>query len=194
MFICSMGHRLAWMFKHGVYLDNHTTCTDTLRRRIMNNHVRSNYSLLLILLVKYTTDYPNSASYLDLYPEHDNNLTLTTKLYDKHDDFNFSVVNYPFLDSYIPSCPAYGVYMSQLIRYSKTCNTYQDFLHRDVLLTRKLLSQGFIETTLRSTLKKFFGRYHHFIPPYRVAVTTVGNDICRQWYCCHKYVSCLDTT
>jgi len=49
-----------------------------------------------------TIDYPNSASYLDLYLEHDTNGTLTTKLYDKRDDFNFPIVNYPFLDNNIP--------------------------------------------------------------------------------------------
>jgi len=103
------------------------------------------------LVDKDTTDSPNSASYL--YLDHGINGTLTTKLYDKRDDFNFPIVNYPFLDSNIPSSPAYGVFISQLIRYSRTCNSYQDFLHRSVLLTRKLLSQGFIETRLRSTIK-----------------------------------------
>jgi len=98
------------------------------------------------LVVKDTTDSPNSASYLDLYLEHNINGTLTTKLYDKRDDFNFPIVNYPFLESNIPSHPAYGVYTSQLIRYSRTCNSYKYFLHRSVLLTRKLLNQGFIET------------------------------------------------
>jgi len=44
-------------------------------------------------------------SYLDLHFEHDINGTLTTKLYDKRDDFNFTIVNYPFLDSNIPSSP-----------------------------------------------------------------------------------------
>jgi len=63
------------------------------------------------LVVKNTTDSSNSASYLDLYLEHDVNGTLTTKLYDKRDDF--AIVNYPFLGSNIPSSPAYGVYMSQ---------------------------------------------------------------------------------
>jgi len=106
----------------------------------------------------------------------------------------FPIVNYPFLDSNIPSSPAYGVFMSQLIRYSRTCNSYQDFLLRFVLLTRKLLSQGFIETRLRSTLKQFVGRYHHLTLPYRVSVTTMANDIFRPWYCCHEYVSFLDTT
>jgi len=103
-------------------------------------------------IVKDTTYYPDSASYLDLYLEHEIIGTLTTKLYDKRDDFNFPIVNYPFLDSNIPSFSAYGVYMSQLIRYSRTCNSYQDFLYLSVLLlTRKLLSQGFIETRLKST-------------------------------------------
>ena len=44
---------------------------------------------------------------------------LNTKIYDKRDDFNFPIVNFPFLCSNIPAAPAYGVYVSQLIRYSK---------------------------------------------------------------------------
>jgi len=146
------------------------------------------------LVFKDTTDSPNSASYLDLYLEHDINGTLTTKLHDKRDDFNFLSSTIPFVGSNIPSSPAYGVYMSQLIRYSRTCYSYQDFLHRSVLLTRKLLSQGFIKTRLRSILKTFFGRYHHLTLPYRVSVTNIANNICRPWYCCHNYVSFLDTT
>jgi len=67
------------------------------------------------LLVKDTTVSPNPASYLDLYIEHDIYGTLTTKLYDKRDDFNFPIVKYPFLGSKIPSSPAHGVYLSQLI-------------------------------------------------------------------------------
>jgi len=104
-------------------------------------------------------------------------------------------VNYPFLDSNIPLSPAYWVYMSQLIQYSRTCNSYQDFLQRSVLLTRK--HHGFIETRLRSTLNYYFffgGRYYHLTLPYRFSVTTMANDICRPWYCCHEYVSFLDTT
>jgi len=116
-------------------------------------------------VVKDTTDSPNTASYLNLYLEDDIKGTLTTKLYDKRHGFNFPIGNYPFLDSNILSSPAYGGYMSQLIRYSRTCNSYQDFLHRSVLLTRKILSQGFIENGLRSTLKKFFWSLPSFDTP-----------------------------
>jgi len=59
--------------------------------------------------VNDTTDSPNSASYPDLYLEHYINGTLTKQLYDKRDDFNFPIVNYPFPASNIPSSPAYSV-------------------------------------------------------------------------------------
>jgi len=36
--------------------------------------------------------------------------------YDKRDDFNFPIVNFPFMCSNIPAAPAYGVYISELIR------------------------------------------------------------------------------
>ena len=45
--------------------------------------------------------------------------------------------------SNIPTAPAYGVYISQLIRYSRACGSSQDFFDRWLLLTRKLLNQGF---------------------------------------------------
>ena len=43
---------------------------------------------------------------------------LSTRLYDKRNDFDFHIVNFPFLSSNIPSGPSYGVYISQLIRYA----------------------------------------------------------------------------
>ena len=57
-------------------------------------------------------------------------------LYYKNDDFNFPIVNFPFKCSNIPAAPAYGVYISQLIRYSRACGSYPDFLDRGLLLTR----------------------------------------------------------
>ena len=50
----------------------------------------------------------------------DLNLSITNgivyaKIYDKRDDFNFEIVNFPFLDGDIPRFPSYGVYISQRI-------------------------------------------------------------------------------
>ena len=41
---------------------------------------------------------------------------VSSKIYDKHDDFDFDIVNFPFLDGDVPRRPSYGVYISQLIR------------------------------------------------------------------------------
>jgi hypothetical protein len=41
------------------------------------------------------------------------------------DDFNVPIVNFPFIFSNIPAAPAYGVNISQLIRYSRACGSYQ---------------------------------------------------------------------
>ena len=54
---------------------------------------------------KETTDTPALASYLYI----DNSGHLKSKLYDKHDDFDFPIVNFPFFSSNIPISPAYGV-------------------------------------------------------------------------------------
>ena len=88
------------------------------------------------LEIKDTTDTDRSASYLGLHLEIDSDGRLRTNVYDKRDDFNFPIVNFPFICSNIPVAPAYGVYISQLIRYSRACGYYQDFLDRGLLLTR----------------------------------------------------------
>jgi hypothetical protein len=84
---------------------------------------------------------------------------------------NFPNVTFPFICSNISAAPAYGVYISQLIRYSRTCGSYQDFLYREWLLTRKLLSQGFLLAKLKSSLRRFYGLHHVLVDRYRTSVT-----------------------
>ena len=88
-----------------------------------------------------TTDTAVSASFHDQHLEIDCELRLRTKHYHKRDDFNFPIVNFPYIFSNIPRAPAYGVYISQLIRYSQARVIYHEFRDRCVLLTRKLQSQ-----------------------------------------------------
>ena len=123
------------------------------------------------LEIKDTTDTVRSASYLDLHLEIDSERWLGTKRYDKRDDFNLPIVNFPFICSNIPAAPAYGVYISQLIRYSRACGSYQDFLDKGLLLTRKLLNQGFLLVKLKSSLRKFYGRHHDLIDRYGISVS-----------------------
>ena len=40
---------------------------------------------------------------------------VSSKIYYKRDDFDFDIVNFPFLDGDVPRRPSYGVYFSQLL-------------------------------------------------------------------------------
>ena len=61
------------------------------------------------------------------------------------------------MHSFIPAASAYGVYLSKLIQYFRGCGSYRDFLDRGLLLTMKLLNQGFLWVKLKSSLPKFYG-------------------------------------
>jgi hypothetical protein len=125
----------------------------------------------------YHTYTDRSASYLDIHLEIDSEGWLRTKHYDKRDDFNFPIVNFPFICSNIPAAPAYGVYIFQLVRYSRACGSYQDFLDRGLLLTRKLLKQGFLLVMLKSSLGKFYGRHHDLVDRYEISVSQMTTDM-----------------
>jgi hypothetical protein len=107
------------------------------------------------LEIKDTTECSISASYLDVLLKLDTNGKITTQLYDKRDDFNFSIVNFPYLCSNIPASPAYVVYISQLIRYAIACSIYDQLLVGGILLTNKLMSQGFQLSPLQAVSANF---------------------------------------
>ena len=73
--------------------------------------------LIYVLKIKDTIETSISASDLDLLLSVIGG-TLPTKLYDKRDVFEFGIVNFSYICSNIHEFPAYGVYISQLIRYA----------------------------------------------------------------------------
>ena len=68
---------------------------------------------------------------------------VSSKIYDKRDDFDFDIVIFPFLDGDVPRRPSYGVYISQLIRFSRVCSHVDDFNTRNKCLTANFLKQGY---------------------------------------------------
>ena len=102
---------------------------------------------------------------------------LRTSLYVKRDDFNFHITNFPFLSSNIPSSPAYGVFISQLIRYARACSSYECFILRAARLSPKLLGQGYVMKRLKSSLRKFYGRYGDLLKHYAVSLSQMLHEI-----------------
>ena len=136
------------------------------------------------LEIKDTTESTTSAFYLDLLLSIGRDGQLHTSIYDKRDDFNFHITNFPFLSSNIPSSPAYGVFISQLIRYSRACSSYECFILRARRLSSKLLKQGYLAERLKSSCRKFYGRYGDLTQQYEVSLSRMLNDILildQQW-------------
>ena len=77
----------------------------------------------------------------------------------------------------IPSSPAYGVFISQLIRYARACSSYECFILRAARLSSKLLGQGYVMERLKSSLRKFYGRYGDLIKHYEVSLSQMLHDI-----------------
>ena len=134
---------------------------------------------LVELDIKDITDADHHASYLDLLLKYDNVHRLQVKLYDKRDDFNFNIVNFTFLCSNIPKSPAYGVFVSQLIRYARASSMYEDFNMRSKLLSSKLLKQGFSRNRLVATFKIFYGRHSVLVDRFKVSLTNIIIDFYR---------------
>ena len=58
------------------------------------------------------------AAFLDLHLSITNDI-VTNKIYDKRDEFDFEIVNFPFLDGDVQRSTSYGVYISKLIRFAR---------------------------------------------------------------------------
>ena len=104
------------------------------------------------LVLKETTE-KSGLVYLDVGTSVRNGQYNTT-VYDKRDSFNFKIVNFPFMSSNIPSGPAYGIYISQLVTIGRICSTYEEFVKCNRLITTRLIRQGFLYVKLVKSLKK----------------------------------------
>ena len=77
-----------------------------------------------------------------------------TKIYDKRDDFDFDIMNLPFLDGDVPRSTSYCVHISQLIRFARVSSRVDDFNTRNKVLTAKLLRQGYRYHKIHNSGKK----------------------------------------
>ena len=118
------------------------------------------WSIKLQLNKANTTD--TEAPVLDLHLSIANGFVSST-IYDKHDDFDFDIVNFPFLDGDFPRRALYGVYFSQLIRFARVYNHVADLNARIKYLTAKLLQQGYRYHKLRKTFSNFFLRHYELM-------------------------------
>ena len=113
--------------------------------------------------------------YLDTNIKTGDNTPFRISIYDKREDFAFQIVNFPHMDSNIPTNPAYGVYIPQLVRYARICTSKVDFINRLRGLSLRLRHQGFETNLLQKSFNKFFSSHGLIIEKYGAA--PAGDEI-----------------
>ena len=98
------------------------------------------------------------------------NCTVSIKMYDKRNNFDFDTVNFPFLDGDVPRRTSYGVYISQLIRFARASSNVSDFHCKNKALTAKLLKHGYRYHKLRKSFSKFYRRHSESVEKYNVSL------------------------
>ena len=92
------------------------------------------------------------------------------QIYDKRDDFDFDIVNFPLLDGDVPRRPSYGVYISQTIRFARVCSHVEDFNASNKCLTAKLRKQRYRYHKLRKAFSKFCRQHCELISKFNVGL------------------------
>ena len=126
-----------------------------------DNMVRQIYPSELQLNKVNTSEYKSHI--LDLHLSISNDI-VSTKIYDKRDDFDFEIG---------PPSTSYGVYISQLIRLARASSYVTDFNTCNKLLTQKLLKQVYGYHKLRKTFSKFNRRYYDLISKLHVGLKSL---------------------
>ena len=107
---------------------------------------------------------------------------VSSKIYDKRDDFDFEIVNFPSLDGDVPRSPSYGVYFSQLIPFARVCSSVDDFNNRNLFLTAKLLKQGYRYHKIRKAFSKFYHLHSELIVKYNIGLKLFCNKAYQNLY------------
>ena len=101
------------------------------------------------------------------------NCIVSSKIYDKRDDFNFEIVNFSFFDGDVPRSPSYGVYISQPSRFARVCSNVDAFNNRNVFLTAELLKQDYRYHKIRKAFSTFYHRHSELIDKYNIGFKTL---------------------
>jgi hypothetical protein len=89
---------------------------------------------------------------------------------------NFSIVNFLAYVINIPSSPAYGVYISQLIRYASAYSTHDQF---EAVYWQANWYHMFLQSRLQAALRKSYGCYNDLVCQYSLSVGHMLSDVFR---------------
>ena len=112
------------------------------------------------------------APFLDLHLSISNGF-VSSKIYDKRDDFDFDIVGFPVLDGDVPRSASCGVCVSRLTRFAGVSGRVLGFSARGGGLTAGLLRRGCRCRGLRRTFSKFCRPHYELVSKFNVGLGTL---------------------
>ena len=116
------------------------------------------------------------ATFLDLDITIQNGL-FVYKLFDKRDNFPFSIVRMPDLSGNIPDHVFYGSVMSEFLRIARATLFYHDFLPKARDLFRRMVNQNGDKYKLLLQLKKAIINHNQTFSSFQQSTLDILNDI-----------------
>ena len=116
------------------------------------------------------------ATFLDLdITVVDNNFVY--KLFDKRDDFPFTIVRMPDLSGNIPSYVFYGSIMSEFLRIARCTLLLSDFIPRASALFKRMMKQGGSKNMVLRQIRKAIARHPEPFQKYSSPVNQIINNV-----------------
>ena len=92
------------------------------------------------------------------------------KSFDKRNDFGFDIINYPDIRGNIPKKPAYGVFVSQLVRLCSINKSVHHYKRDTRVLVQKLMSKGFSKVRLCAKFRQYCFKNLHVWSKYGINI------------------------
>ena len=118
----------------------------------------------------------NHATFLDLEIDIVEGI-FVYKLFDKRDNFPFSIIRMPYLCSDIPSFIFYGSFLSEFLRISRCTLLYEDFISKTSILYKRMVMQGGKRMKLNHQIHKVFKSHQLSFSKYNTTAYEIVKSI-----------------
>ena len=128
------------------------------------------------LILKKENNNNKSATFLDL----DISIIggkFITKLYDKRDNFSFSIVRLPHKSSNSPSKMFYSTIAAEIMRICKATTLFGDFIISVKALINRMRFQGAVKSSLTSVCMKMLNRHALLFQKYSLRNKNILDSI-----------------
>ena len=117
----------------------------------------------------------DAASYLDLGLEIKEK-QIASKLYDKRNAFNFSIVRFPYRCSNIPSKMFYATISAEILRIARATSAYSHFLDSVHTLLVRMKKQGANVSGIKNAIRKMILRHASTFLKFNQSIETIVSD------------------